>query len=290
MWEGFPGRGDELTVYLFYYDTLTRGQGSGVAALGPIPDPRSLTPGLMQLFEDYFALLPTYKQPGPGFRHLKPVYGYIPSRHSVRRQEAPLLRGVLPIGDSAAQQSPLTFCGFGSHVRNLERGTSLLHAALHHDLLGPQHLRWISSYQVNVSLNWVFSRFMQPWGAPDDVNHLQNIFLAVLNELGEDLARRFFRDQMRWGDYHRMILGMFRHHSRIVLIAWRVLGPAGVRRWIGDYLAYSGAALLAATGRRLGVGGRLALVRLGARLSPALGLRLRARFAEWRAMGWLEEP
>ena len=22
MWEGFPGRGDELTVYLFYYDTV----------------------------------------------------------------------------------------------------------------------------------------------------------------------------------------------------------------------------------------------------------------------------
>src|SRR6266542_5857892 len=26
MWEGFPGRGDELTVYLFYYDTLVKNQ------------------------------------------------------------------------------------------------------------------------------------------------------------------------------------------------------------------------------------------------------------------------
>ncbi|MFL5803979.1 MAG: hypothetical protein ACJ8CR_19820 [Roseiflexaceae bacterium] len=241
----------------------------------------------MQLFEDYFALLPTYKRPGPGFRHLKPVYGYIPARHSARRQDAPLLRGVLPIGDSAAQQSPLTFCGFGSHIRNLDRTTSLLHAALGQELLEPQHLRWISSYQANVSLNWVFSRFMQPWDAPGDVNSLQNIFLAVLKDLGEDLARRFFRDQMRWSDYHHIILGMFRHHPRIIVIAWRVLGPAGVRRWVGDYLTYSAAALLAAGGRRLGVGGRLALVCLGERFSPALGLRLRARFAEWRAMGWL---
>jgi lycopene cyclase CruA len=240
----------------------------------------------MQLFEDYFALLPSYKRPGPDFRHIKPVYGYIPARHSLRRQEAPLLRGVLPIGDSAAQQSPLTFCGFGSHIRNLDRTTTLLHQALRHDLLEPRHLRAISPYQVNASLNWVFSRFMQPWGAPDDVNALQNIFLAVLNELGEDLARRFFRDQMRWGDYHRLVLGMFRRHPQIAGKAWRVLGPAGIRRWVADYLVYSGAALQAAGGRRLGPAGRLALERI-ARLSPALGLRLKARFAEWRAMGWI---
>jgi lycopene cyclase CruA len=259
MWEGFPGRGDELTVYLFYYDTLTKDERRKTEA--DIPSSSVLRPSsvnLMQLFEDYFALLPTYKRQGPGFRHIKPVYGYIPARHSLRRQEAPLLRGVLPIGDSAAQQSPLTFCGFGSHIRNLDRTTTLLHQALRHDLLEPRHLRAISSYQVNVSLNWVFSRFMQPWGAPDDVNTLQNIFLAVLNELGEDLARRFFRDQMRWGDYHRLVLGMFRRHPQIAGKAWRVLGPAG----------------------------RLALERI-ARLSPALGLRLKARFAEWRAMGWI---
>ena len=44
-------------------------------------------PGLLDLFEDYFTLLPTYKRPGPEFQHLKPVYGYIPARHSMRRQE-----------------------------------------------------------------------------------------------------------------------------------------------------------------------------------------------------------
>jgi lycopene cyclase CruA len=295
MWEGFPGRGDELTVYLFYYDTLDdqRPLTTDHRALRDNDSRRSSVVGrrssvnLMQLFEDYFALLPTYKRPGPDFRHLKPLYGYIPARHSLRRQEAPLLRGVLPIGDSAAQQSPLTFCGFGSHVRNLRRTTALLHQALCDQLLEPAQLRPISAYQANVSLNWVFSRFMQPWDAPEDVNRLQTIFLAVLNDLGEDLARRFFRDQMRWGDYHRMVLGMFRRHPQIAWIAWRVLGMSGVRQWIGDYLAYSRAALAAWCGRRLGPGGRAALaVGLG-RVVPALGLRIAARFAEWRAMGWM---
>jgi lycopene cyclase CruA len=296
MWEGFPGRGDQLTVYLFYYDTIggwrtgDRGWGIGDGSLSRQPPPaipHPPSPNLIQLFEDYFALLPTYKRLGSGFRHLKPVYGYIPARHSVQRQEAPLLRGVLPIGDSAAQQSPLTFCGFGSHVRNLHRTTALLEEALRLDLLEPYHLCAISPYQVNASLNWIFSRFMQPWRAPGDVNILQNVFLMVLNDLGEDLAQRFFRDQMRWSDYHRMILGMFRRHPQIVLKAWHVLGPGGIRRWVADYLTYSGAALLAAGGRRIGPGGRLALARVGELLAPPLGLRLRARYAEWRAMGWV---
>ena len=51
---------------------LAGDDGSGFSVLGSGP------PSLMQLFEDYFALLPTYKRPGPGFRHHKPVYGYIP--------------------------------------------------------------------------------------------------------------------------------------------------------------------------------------------------------------------
>ena len=296
LWEGFPGRGDELTVYLFYYDTLdypdkeTRRPGDKENIEANTCHLVTLSPchpvNLMQLFEDYFALLPAYKRPGHNFRHVKPLYGYIPARHSVRRQEAPLLRGVLPIGDAAAQQSPLTFCGFGSHVRNQDRTTALLDQALRRNLTEPRHLRSISAYQVNASLNWVFSRFMQPWDAPDDVNALQNVFLSVLNDLGEDLARRFFRDQMRWGDYHRIILGMFRRHPHIVPIAWRVLGPAGVARWIADYLAYSRAALAAWLGGRIGAGGRAMLVETLDRLAPALGLRLRARFAEWRAMGW----
>jgi lycopene cyclase CruA len=285
MWEGFPGRDAELTVYLFYYDTLND-ERRVLRANRPASLVRPTPVNLMQLFEDYFALLPSYKRPGPHFRHIKPVYGYIPARHSVRPQEAALLRGVLPIGDSAAHQSPLTFCGFGSHVRNLDRTTSLLDHALRANLIAPHQLRSISAYQVNASLNWVFSRFMQPWDAPGDVNALQNVFLRVLDDLGEALASRFFRDQMRWSDYHRMVLGMFRQHPQIVLIAGRVLGAAGVRRWIGDYLVYCGAALAAWCCRRLDAAGRHALVAILDRVAPSLGLRLRARFAEWRAMGW----
>lgn len=275
MWEGFPGRDDELTVYLFYYDTTNDHQRT------------TKRHSLLALFEDYFALLPSYKEPGPHFAHRKPVYGYIPARHSLRRQEAPLLRGVLPVGDSAAQQSPLTFCGFGSHVRNLQRTTSLLDYALRHNLDAPRHLQGISAFQSNVSLNWVFSRFMHPWGQPASVNELQNIFLGVLNELGRELATRFFQDRMRWSDYHKMVLGMFRRYPPVVMVAWRVLGPTGCRQWIGDYLRFSGEALLAAMSRAAGSRGERLIYRFFDAIRPPVSLAVRSRYAEWRAMGWL---
>jgi lycopene cyclase CruA len=273
MWEGFPGRGDELTVYLFYYSAIRRGSARDYS--------------MLDLFERYFTLLPTYKQPGPDFHHSKPVYGYIPARHSLRPQEAPLLRGVLPVGDSAAQQSPLTFCGFGSHVRNLRRTTGLLDYALRHDLLEPAQLAPINAFQANVSLNWIFSRFMEPWGQADDVNRLQNLFMRVLHEMGVEKATRFFQDRMRWADYHPMLLGMMRHYPGILLAAWKVLGPQGITQWMGDYARFSGAAAAAALARAAGPGAEQALVGIAERLAPALGLRLRARYAEWRAMGWV---
>ena len=96
----------------------------------------------------------------PGTRHLKPVFGYIPARHGRTGRTA--ARGLICLGDSAAGQSPLTFCGFGSFVRHIGRVSHLLSYALDHDLLDEKHLRTISPHQANLRVAWVFSRFMQP--------------------------------------------------------------------------------------------------------------------------------
>ncbi|HEY0606944.1 MAG TPA: hypothetical protein VGD58_28755 [Herpetosiphonaceae bacterium] len=373
IWEGFGGRGDELTVYVFYYDLLknqeprtrnltkeqrtknkeqgnkrakeqsstetspspvateaeaSRGSGKGGPGgesqdkeqtnketneqsgsdLPPrLPQPRSKPTevrgrgsrrsdggegqpprSLLDLFEDYFRLLPTYKRPGPDFRHIKPVYGFIPARHTQRRQTVPLLPGVLPIGDSSAQQSPLTFCGFGSHVRNLQRTTTLLDHALRRDLLAPEYLSQISAYQANVALNWVFSRFMQPWGAPNDVNRLQNIFARVLNEVGVDVAVRFFQDQMTWRDYGRIVNHTLAIYKPIIPTALTVLGPRDTARWIVDWLRFSVAAAEAALGRQIGDSALDALTARIDRVVPGWAFRIAARRAEWQVMGWTD--
>jgi lycopene cyclase CruA len=275
MWEGFPGRGDEMTVYLFYYSAVRAQQPANRYSL-------------LALFERYFQLLPTYKRLGPHFSHIKPVYGYIPARHSLRTQEAPLLRGVLPVGDSAAQQSPLTFCGFGSHVRNLNRTTSLLEQALRQNLVEPEQLGLINAFQVNVSLNWVFSRFMEPWDQAHDVNRLQNIFYEVLLELGVERSTRFFRDRMRWRDYHPMLFGTLRRYPTILLVSLKVLGVRGIVQWAGDYARFSREAAVATLAHAAGPQIERWLISATERLRPALSLRLRAHYAEWRAMGWIE--
>jgi lycopene cyclase CruA len=134
IWEGFPGRGGETTVYLFYYDQ------TGATKAGK--------QSLLDLFEQYFTLLPTYKPLKPGWRHIKPVFGYIPARHGRTGRTA--ARGLLCLGDSAAGQSPLTFCGFGSFVRHIGRVASLVSYALKHDLLEEKHLSAISPHQANL--------------------------------------------------------------------------------------------------------------------------------------------
>ncbi len=273
IWEGFAARGDRLTVYVFYYDRV----------------PSTGRPhSLLDLFEDYFALLPTYKQPAADFHHERPVYGFIPARHTERRTTHPPLAGVLPVGDAAAQQSPLTFTGFGSHVRNLERTTLLLDYALRHNLLAPRWLGQISAYQANVALHWVFSRFMQPWDDPRDVNQLQNVFARVLNDLGVEVATRFFKDRMRWSDYGRIVNRTLAIYRPIIPTALRVLGPRDTLRWIVDYLRFTRAALAAACGRRLGRFRWHALERLVGWLHPGWALILQSRRLEWAAMGWLD--
>ena len=267
IWEGFPGRADELTVYVFYYDQV--GQRA------------QHTHSLLDLFEDYFQLLDSYKKPGPDFVHLRPVYGYIPGRHSLSRPMP--LRGVLPIGDASAQQSPLTFCGFGSFIRNLQRTVDGVEYALEQQLLKPKHLQRISAYQANVSMNWVFSRFMTPWQHPHDVNELQNVFARVMNQLGADVAQRFFQDQMTWTDYRRVILGTLDIYPHIMATAWQVLGPRDIFYWIRDWVRFSGSALMAT------MFGPVVpkLLTWQDQLPAGLRFRIVTTVAEWRAMGWL---
>ncbi len=276
IWEGFAGRDDEVTVYLFYYDLVQ-------------PE-RAANQSLLELFEIYFELLPTYKELNWDYAHLKPVYGFIPARHHRKQSGAAARRGILSVGDATSPQSSLTFCGFGSQVRNLPRLTSLLEQVLQHELLEAQDLRQIGAHQINISLVWVFSRFMQPHNAlkrPDDVNRIMNAFCGSLARLDKALTRRFFQDRIGWRDYNRILLSSARRYPRVFPFTLEVLGLKGVGAWAGDYLKFSREALLCSLYR--GVVGKHETkwqARL-TRFSPRLGLKMAARNQEWRACGWL---
>lgn len=223
IWEGFPAHGGQFTTYLFYYDgTANRAQR-----------PHSLK----ALFEDYFALLPTYKRPGADFHHLKPVYGFIPARHHLDgsvAEQARVVRGLLSIGDAAARQNPLTFTGFGSFVRHLPRATQSLHELLCQGELEAESLAELSAGQQNLSAMWVMARFLAPRGGADDVNAIFRDFTRALQEVGADTASRFFLDQATWGEYINIMLRTAKHRPQVIAEAFQVLGVRGVANWLED--------------------------------------------------------
>ena len=269
IWEGFPGRYGETTVYLFYYDRT--GQDT------------ARSQSLLDLFEQYFALLPTYKQLNAGGRHVRPVYGYIPARHG--RSGKTAARGLLCLGDSAAGQSPLTFCGFGSFVRHIGRVSALIAYALKHDLLEEPHLRRITPHQANLRVAWVFSRLMQPWSPTDRacVNRLMNVFCAALHDLGTDTTVRFLQDRYTFREYLRIMLATARRYPSVFPLVMRVLGPLGLLKWLGDIFAFAANDLLRSLHTRPGSARWRRIERLLGKVSPGLRLRLAAVRTLWRA-------
>ncbi len=276
IWEGFPGKGGEMTTYLFYYDLVA-------------PE-RATSQGLLDLFEDYFELLPTYKKLGQDFAHLKPVYGFIPARHHRPAGGSASRRGVLSVGDATSPQSSLTFCGFGSQVRNLPRLTRLLDFALKHDLLEAKDLRSIGAHQTNINQVWVFSRFMQPSRPdqrPNDVNRMMNVFCSTLQHIGPALTRRFFQDRIGWRDYNRIILTTAWRYPRVFPFTLEVLGLKGIRNWALDYLIFSREALYRTLYQKLGEKRQTSLYNSLKKRNPKQALSLAARREEWLASGLL---
>ena len=270
IWEGFPGRHGETTVYLFYYDRTGREE--------------SHKQSLLDLFEQYFTLLPGYKTTQEDGRHVRPVYGYIPAKHG--RSGNAAARGLLCLGDSAAGQSPLTFCGFGSFVRHIGRVSALVDYALKHDLLEERHLKTISPHQANLRVAWVFSRLMQPWSDrdPAGVNRLMNIFAATLAGLGLQTTTRFLQDRYTFGEYLRIMLATARRYPAVFPLVARVLGPDGLLKWGADIVAFALDYLLRRFYGTLGARRWRGIERTVGRLSPALRLRLAAVRTLWRAI------
>jgi lycopene cyclase CruA len=183
IWELFPLEANAApasAVYLFHY--------------APIGEEGTLE----QLFGEYLRLLPSYHDDANA-QHLKPVFGYIPSRH--QRRSASLAR-VVPLGDAAAWSSPLTFTGFGSFVRNLPRVVALLETALRNDNLEAADTAQISARQSNLELLWSLAHFMRPLS--DDsasVGRIMNAFNRASNRLGPARAKRFYQDRAGVADF-----------------------------------------------------------------------------------------
>ena len=237
IWEGFAGspQRDEYTTYLFFYDAVNS------------PADKSL----LALFERYFESLPRYKRTGAQWRVTKPVFGYIPSfhHHGWMSRKRTATDRVLLMGDAAGLSSPLTFCGFGSHVRNLKRLTHLTDLALNADLLDASSLSEINSYDPRAAQMSSLAEFLRPTArsAPSAVNETLNAVMAALHHLDERVRRQLFQDRMTFNALKNLLSHTAKLYPRIFQRVREHLGARGTFWWIANITE---AALSERRGRR----------------------------------------
>lgn len=234
IWELFPGAGEEITVYLFHYHQVNR------------DNPGSL----LEMYEDFFAILPEYRRCDMDkLVWKKPTFGYIPGHFSMGNSDRTVAYDrLIAIGDAASLQSPLVFTGFGSLVRNLNRLTTLLDNALKHNLLSAKDLNQIRAYQSNVAVTWMFSKgMMVPTGKflpPERINVMLNNFFGLLTDEPPQIADNFIKDRVDWLTFNRLALKAARKNPALLLWIWELAGAKDLLRWLGSYFNFGWNALL----------------------------------------------
>ena len=226
IWEGFAGspRKDEYTTYLFFYDSVDS------------PADKSL----FALFEEYFEKLPTYKRPSEKWTIVKPVYGYIPSIHHHRwsNSKRTASERVLLVGDAAGLSSPLTFCGFGSHVRNIRRLTGLTETALRNDTLDEKSLSDINAYEANVSQMASLAEFMRPMPTSEAkvVNETMNAVMMALSRLNKEVRREMFQDRVTFKSFRKVLKETAIIHPKVFKLMFEHLGAKGAFWWVANII------------------------------------------------------
>ena len=224
IWKGFAGSEprDEYTTYLFFYDSV---------------DSRA-DKSLFRLFEEYFEKLPDYKAKNGAWKVVKPVYGYIPGVHhrGWENRKKTAVDRILLVGDAAGLSSPLTFCGFGSHVRNLRKLTDLTEKRLSENLLDEKNLSGINAYEPRVAQMSSLAEFMRPAekSKPPVVNETMNAVMSALGSLDKEVRREMFQDRMRFASLKKLLLKTARIHPKVFKKMFEHLGVKGAFWWLAN--------------------------------------------------------
>lgn len=174
VWEGFPGLPGETTVYLFYYARAD--------------EPASL----IDLYARFFETLPRYKTGAS--RLVRPTFGFIPGwSRLVPAPAAPPGRIVL-VGDAAARQSPLTYCGFGATLRSLQGAVDRIGDAC--DRPGPVPAHVMQDAPIHALTGALAHMLASRRFHGDELNELLDASFHSLHAMGEDAYAALLRDEL----------------------------------------------------------------------------------------------
>jgi lycopene cyclase CruA len=224
IWEGFAGNSqkDEYTTYLFFYDSVES----------------KADKSLLGLFEDYFEKLPDYKAKNGAWRVVKPVFGYIPSVHHRGWDNAKKTATdrILLVGDAAGLSSPLTFCGFGSHVRNLQKLTCGAENALRENLFDEKTLSQINAYEPRVAQMSSLAEFMRPTvnAKSAAVNETMNAVMSALSRLEANISQEMFQDRISFRSFKKVLAKTAKIHPPVFKKMFEHLGAKGAFWWIAN--------------------------------------------------------
>ncbi|MBE9129960.1 FAD-dependent oxidoreductase [Coleofasciculus sp. LEGE 07081] len=228
FWEAFPAR-DGRTTYLFTY-----------------LDAHPQRPSLEFFVEEYLRLLPEYQDVELSQIDFKRVlFGFFPSyKNSPIRM--PWNR-ILPVGDSSGGQSPVSFGGFGSMVRHLNRLTQGIDDALKCDALSQNALAQLQPYQPNIAVTWMFQRAMSvginQQLAPNQINELLTGVFQAMAQLGDDVLCPFLQDIVQFSGLSKTLLLTSLTKPGLVIPVIPQVGLTTLLDWMVHYInlgIYSG--------------------------------------------------
>jgi len=226
LWEAFPGRAGETTVYLFYYTWAKR-----------------FRPGdLLELYARFFERLPLYRAGTPEL--VAPTFGLITGWSRLTPPPRAPGRRVMLVGDAAARHSPLTYCGFGDLVRSLDGTLDRIAAAARsdHGLAGVSAER--TDRAIHGGTGLLAAMMAEPPSDPREhgaVNRLLDTAFRTLHGMPNDAYARLLRDEMSGREFVTFLRATAKQRPEVYRSVFERLGPAAVAKWgvnlAGGFLA-----------------------------------------------------
>ncbi|KAH7431156.1 hypothetical protein KP509_08G032900 [Ceratopteris richardii] len=219
FWEAFPaGSGPkDRTTYLFSY-----------------MDVNPQCPSLEEMLELYWDLLPEYQDVELNdLEILRVLFGIFPTYRSSPLQ--PSFDRVLQVGDASGIQSPVSFGGFGSITRHLERLTNGISESLEEDFLDKGNLALLNPYMPNLSASWLFQKAMSAKGsstvADDFINTLLATNFGCMQKLGDPVIRPFLQDVIQFGPLAKTLGYVMISRPDILPAIFRQVGLQSILEW-----------------------------------------------------------
>lgn len=216
IWEAFPGRPGETTVYLFYY-----------ARREAVPDG-----ALAALYHRFFELLPRYKRGDAEL--IRPTFGYIPGWSRLKPGPRAPGASCLLLGDAAARQSPLTYCGFGNMLRSFGPAAHAIARALDADTRVIDADTILPDAPIHAGTGALSMMMAVPPSAPAQahaVNALLDVAFATLHEMGNDAYAALLRDEMAPAPFIDFLRRSARRYPRVYGEVFARLGTLATGRW-----------------------------------------------------------